>query len=306
MPRHISLLFPGQGSQSLDMLSTFSSSEINSVSNIVNNALDIDIIDCIKNGPDEILNQTSITQPAILITSYLYYQRFINDTGIVPDIFAGHSLGEYSALLASESIDLLSAISLVHKRGKYMENAESGSMYAILNFDLSLIKTICEEVESLTGQTVSAANINSTNQIVIAGNDNSTKIVADRCKDAGAKRCIQLKVSVASHCALMNDAADMLEQELNSISINEPKTTVIHNYDALPSKNSSDIKLKLKKQLSNPVQWVDTMNKIRKYDGLVIECGPGKVLSGLAKTNGLNNILSMTSSTFKDELNELL
>jgi len=194
MPRHISLLFPGQGSQSLNMLSTFSSSEINSVSNTVNNALDIDIIDCIKNGPDEILNQTSITQPAILITSYLYYQRFINDTGIVPDIFAGHSLGEYSALLASESIDLLSAISLVHKRGKYMENAESGSMYAILNFDLSLIKTICEEVESLTGQIVSAANINSTNQIVIAGNDNSTKIVADRCKDAGAKRCIQLKV----------------------------------------------------------------------------------------------------------------
>ena len=246
MPRHISLLFPGQGSQSLNMLSTFTSSEINSVSNTVNNALDIDIIDCIKNGPDEILNQTSITQPAILITSYLYYQRFINDTGIVPDIFAGHSLCEYSALLASESIDLLSAISLVHKRGKYMENAESGSMYAILNFDLSLIKTICEEVESLTGQTVSAANINSTNQIVIAGNDNSTKIVADRCKDAGAKRCIQLKVSVASHCALMNDAADMLEQELNSISINEPKTTVIHNYDALPCKNSSDIKLKLK------------------------------------------------------------
>ena len=157
MPRHISLLFPGQGSQSLDMLSTFSSSEINSVSNAVNNALDIDIIDCIKNGPDEILNQTSITQPAILITSYLYYQRFINDTGIVPDIFAGHSLGEYSALLASESIDLLSAISLVHKRGKYMENAESGSMYAILNFDLSLIKTICEEVESLTGQIVSCS-----------------------------------------------------------------------------------------------------------------------------------------------------
>ena len=179
-------------------------------------------------------------------------------------------------------------------------------MYAILNFDLSLIKTICEEVESLTGQIVSAANINSTNQIVIAGNDNSTKIVADKCKDAGAKRCIQLKVSVASHCALMNDAADLLEQELNSISINEPKTTVLHNYDALPSKNSSDIKLKLKKQLFNPVQWVDTMNKIRKYDGLVIECGPGKVLSGLAKTNGLNNILSMTSSTFKDELNELL
>ena len=103
MPRHISLLFPGQGSQSLNMLSTFSSSEINSVSNTVNNALDIDIIDCIKNGPDEILNQTSITQPAILITSYLYYQRFINDTGIVPDIFAGHSLGGVSTHLLSNS-----------------------------------------------------------------------------------------------------------------------------------------------------------------------------------------------------------
>ena len=139
MPRHISLLFPGQGSQSLRYVEYLFILKLITFLNAANNALDIDIIDCIKNGPEEILNQTSITQPAILITSYLYYQRFINDTGIVPDIFAGHSLGEYSALLASESIDLLTAISLVHKRGKYMENAESGSMYAILNLDLILI-----------------------------------------------------------------------------------------------------------------------------------------------------------------------
>jgi len=306
MPRHISLLFPGQGSQSLDMLSTFSSSEINLISNAANNVLDIDIIDHIKNGPEEILNQTSITQPAILMTSYLYYRRFINDTGIVPDILAGHSLGEYTALLASESFDLLTAISLVHKRGKYMENAESGSMYAILNLDISNIKTICKEVEAITGQIVSAANINSNNQIVIAGNDNSTKIAADRCKEAGAKKCIQLKVSVASHCALMSEAANLLEQELQSILINKPKMTVLHNYDASHCKDSSDIKLKLKKQLFKPVQWVSIMNKIREYDGLVIECGPGKVLSGLAKTNGINNILSMTDLKFKDELKQLL
>ena len=187
-----------------------------------------------------------------------------------------------------------------------MENAESGSMYAILNLELNLIQNICKEVEDETGSVVSAANINSPNQIVIAGNNNSAKIVAEKCKEAGAKRCIQLKVSVASHCALMIDAANKLEEELNDTFIKEPEIPVLHNFDASATIDSDDIKLKLKKQLYKPVQWVDTMNHIKNYDGIVIECGPGKVLTGLAKTNGLNNILSMVSPTFNDELKQLL
>ena len=146
MPRHISLIFPGQGSQSLGMLNPFND-ELNNILDITSNILDINIVDCITNGPEEVLNKTSITQPAILITSYLYYQKFINDTGLVPDLFAGHSLGEYSALLASNSIDLSTAVSLVHKRGVFMENTKPGSMFAILNLDLISIQNICKEVE---------------------------------------------------------------------------------------------------------------------------------------------------------------
>lgn len=305
MPRHISLIFPGQGSQSLGMLNPFND-ELNNILDITSNILDINIVDCITNGPEEVLNKTSITQPAILITSYLYYQKFITDTGLVPDLFAGHSLGEYSALLASNSIDLSTAVSLVHKRGVFMENAKPGSMFAILNLDLISIQNICKEVEEATGKIVSAANINSQNQIVVAGDNDSTILVAEKCKEAGAKRCIQLKVSVASHCALMKDAADQLEGELNNISITEPDIPILHNFDALPSIDSLEIKSKLKNQLFKPVQWVDTMNHIKNYDGIVIECGPGKVLTGLAKTNGLNNILSMVSPTFNDELQQLL
>ena len=305
MPRHISLIFPGQGSQSLGMLNPFND-ELNNILDITSNILDINIVDCITNGPEEVLNKTSITQPAILITSYLYYQKFITDTGLVPDLFAGHSLGEYSALLASNSIDLSTAISLVHKRGVFMENAKPGSMVDILNLDLISIQNICKEVEEATGKIVSAANINSQNQIVVAGDNDSTLLVAEKCKEAGAKRCIQLKVSVASHCTLMKDAADQLEGELNNISITEPDIPILHNFDASPSIDSLEIKSKLKNQLFKPVQWVDTMNHIKSYDGIVIECGPGKVLTGLAKTNGLNNILSMVSPTFNDELQQLL
>ena len=305
MPRHISLIFPGQGSQSLGMLNSFEG-ELNNILDITNNILDINIVDCITNGPEEVLNKTSITQPAILITSYLYYQKFITDTGLVPNLFAGHSLGEYSALLASNSIDLSTAVSLVHKRGVFMENAKPGSMFAILNLDLISIQDICKEVEEATGKIVSAANINSQNQIVVAGDNDSTILVAEKCKQVGAKRCIQLKVSVASHCALMKDAADLLEVELNNISITKPDIPILHNFDALPSIDSLEIKSKLKNQLFKPVQWVDTMNHIKNYDGIVIECGPGKVLTGLAKTNGLNNILSMVSPTFNDELEQLL
>jgi [acyl-carrier-protein] S-malonyltransferase len=306
MPRHISLIFPGQGSQSLGMLNNFSESELGNILDLTSNISDINIIDCITNGPEDVLNKTSITQPAILITSYLYYQKFITDTGLVPDLFAGHSLGEYSALLASNSIDLSTAVSLVHKRGIFMENAKPGSMFAVLNLDLISIQNICKKVEEATGEIVSAANINSQKQIVVAGDMNSSRLVAEKCKEAGAKRCIQLNVSVASHCALMRNAADKLEFELNNTLITEPDIPIIHNFDASPSLDPLEIKSKLKKQLFKPVQWVETMKHIKNYDGIVIECGPGKVLTGLAKTNGLNNILSMTSSTFKNDLQQLL
>ena len=306
MPRHISLIFPGQGSQSIGMLDSFSEDELNYVTKISEEILDIDIIDCIKNGPEEDLNETSITQPALLIASYLYYKKFLDVFAITPDLLAGHSLGEYSALLASNSIKIDDAISLVHKRGKCMENSQKGLMFAILNLDFNEINKICMAVEQETGQVISPANINSPNQVVIAGSNEAAAIAADKCKDAGAKRCIKLKVSVASHCNLMNEAASNFKKELDEYKFNMPEISIINNVDAKIEEDITNIPKKLIEQLTLPVQWTKTMEYIKTFDGIVIECGPGKVLSGLAKTNGLDNILSMSSESFEDDLKELL
>ena len=306
MPRHISLIFPGQGSQSIGMLSSFSEDELDNITKISKKVLDTDIVDCIKNGPEEDLNKTSITQPALVIASYLYYKKLLDLFDITPNLLAGHSRGEYSALLASNSIKIDDAISLVHKRGKCMENSQKGSMFAILNLDLNEINQICKAVEEETGQVISPANINSPNQVVIAGSDEAATIAANKCKEAGAKRCIQLKVSVASHCNLMDEAASIFKKELDKHTFNVPKISVIHNVDAKIEEDITNIPKKLIEQLTLPVQWTKTMEYIKTFDGIVIECGPGKVLSGLAKTNGLDNILSMSSETFEDDLRELL
>ena len=304
MPRHISLVFPGQGSQSVGMLNDFSQDDISSIKPALTE-LPFDLIDIIQNNPEDILNKTSITQPALLATSYLHYKKFLSLTNTLPNIIAGHSLGEYSALVAADSIKLKNAISLVHKRGLFMESSEKGSMFAILNLDLSFVIDICNDVSIATGLIVSPANINSPNQIVIAGNEEAAVIAADRCKEAGAKRCIQLKVGAASHCMLMKAASESLLAELNLIHFNELSIPIIHNYDVSIESSSINLVDKLTNQLTYPVKWIDTMNLIKEFNGIVIECGPGKVLSGLAKANGLDNILSTSSNNFKEEFNEL-
>ena len=304
MPRHISLVFPGQGSQSVGMLDDFTLDDIYSIKPALTE-LPFDLIDIIQNNPEDILNKTSITQPALLATSYLHYKKFLSLTNTLPNIIAGHSLGEYSALVAADSINLKNAISLVHKRGLFMESSEKGSMFAILNLDLSFVIDICNDVSIATGLIVSPANINSPNQIVIAGNEEAAVIAADRCKEAGAKRCIQLKVGAASHCMLMKAASESLLAELNLIHFNELSIPIIHNYDVSIESSSINLVDKLKNQLTYPVKWIDTMNQIKEFNGIVIECGPGKVLSGLAKANGLDNVLSTSSNNFKEEFNEL-
>ena len=141
---------------------------------------------------------------------------------------------------------------------------------------------------------------------MIAGSDKAATIAADKCKEAGAKRCIQLKVSVASHCNLMDEAASVFKKELDEYAFNRPDVSIIHNVDAKIEEDIVNIPKKLLDQLTLPVQWTKTMEYIKTFDGVVIECGPGKVLSGLAKTNGLANILSMSSETFEDDLKGLL
>ncbi|MDA9321888.1 ACP S-malonyltransferase [Gammaproteobacteria bacterium] len=305
MPRHISLLFPGQGSQSLGMLSSFSSEDLDFISSTSKEILSFDLLDVIQSGSDDKLNQTSFTQPALLATSYLYYKKFLSITELTPNIMAGHSLGEYSALVASGSIDFKTALNLVYKRGLFMEKSDAGSMFAILNLDIETIYSICDEVRDTLDQIVAPANINSANQVVIAGSHEAAALAAEKCKVAGAKRTIQLKVSVASHCNLMQSASILLSEEMKNIKFNNPTIPIIHNVDALEGNNDDDIAQKLTDQLIKPVQWLKTMEKINMLDGIVVECGPGRVLSGLAKTNGLSNILTMSSDNFKDNFNNI-
>mgnify|MGYP000412635434 FL=1 len=305
MPRHISLLFPGQGSQSLGMLSSFSSEDLDFISSTSKEILSFDLLDVIQSGSDDKLNQTSFTQPALLATSYLYYKKFLSITELTPNIMAGHSLGEYSALVASGSIDFKTALNLVYKRGLFMEKSDAGSMFAILNLDIETIYSICDEVRDTLDQIVAPANINSANQVVIAGSHEAAALAAEKCKVAGAKRTIQLKVSVASHCNLMQSASILLSEEMKNIKFNNPAIPIIHNVDALEGNNDDDIAQKLTDQLIKPVQWLKTMEKINMLDGIVVECGPGRVLSGLAKTNGLSNILTMSSDNFKEDFNNI-
>jgi len=305
MPRHISLLFPGQGSQSLGMLSSFSSEDLDFISSASKETLSFDLLDVIQSGSDDKLNQTSFTQPALLATSYLYYKKFLSITELTPNIMAGHSLGEYSALVASGSIDFKTALNLVYKRGLFMEKSDVGSMFAILNLNIETIYSICDEVRDTLDEIVAPANINSANQVVIAGSHEAAALAAEKCKVAGAKRTIQLKVSVASHCNLMQSASILLSEEMKNIKFNNPTIPIIHNVDALEGNNDDDIAQKLTDQLIKPVQWLKTMEKINMLDGIVVECGPGRVLSGLAKTNGLSNILTMSSDNFKDNFNNI-
>ena len=306
MPRHISLLFPGQGSQSLGMLSSFSSEDLDFISSASKEILSFDLLDVIQSGSDDKLNQTSFTQPALLATSYLYYKKFLSITELTPNIMAGHSLGEYSALVASGSIDFKTALNLVYKRGLFMEKSDAGSMFAILNLNIETIYSICDEVRDTLDEIVAPANINSANQVVIAGSHEAAALAAEKCKVAGAKRTIQLKVSVASHCNLMQSASILLSEEMKNIKFNNPAIPIIHNVNALESNNNDDdIAQKLTDQLIKPVQWLKTMEKINMLDGIVVECGPGRVLSGLAKTNGLSNILTMSSDNFKEDFNNI-
>ena len=306
MPRHISLIFPGQGSQSIGMLDSFSEDELSYVTKISNEVLDTNIVDCIKNGPQEDLNKTSITQPALLIASYLYYKKFLDLFDITPNLLAGHSLGEYSALLASNSIKIDDAISLVHKRGKFMENSQKGSMFAILNLDLYEINQICKVVEDETGQVISPANINSPNQVVISGDTEAVDLTVKYLKEHGVKKCIKLNVSVPSHCDLMRKSAEQFAEIVNGTHFKEPKCKIIHNVDATSTSNITEIKTKLVNQLTKPVQWVQTMEYIKQYDTIFVECGPNKVLSSLAKANSVDNIYSSSSEDFVNKIEQIL
>jgi [acyl-carrier-protein] S-malonyltransferase len=286
MQNKLAFIFPGQGSQSVAMLSEFTgNSIIENTFNEASEALGYDLWQLIAEGPAEKLNQTNFTQPALLTSSVALWRLWLSKSEIKPDVMAGHSLGEYSALVCAGVISLSDAVKLVEKRGELMQACVpvgTGAMAAVIGLADTEIINACELAQQ--GEVVSAVNFNSPGQVVIAGQKAAVERAAQLCKDAGAKRVLPLPVSVPSHCALMADAATKLADELNKIKFSSPKVNIINNVDVVKEQSEDAIKAALVRQLYSPVRWSETITQIVS-DGItkVIEIGPGKVLQGLNK-----------------------
>ncbi len=277
------LIFPGQGSQSVGMLADLAEANdlVEKTFSEASDVLGYDLWALTKDGPAEDLNKTECTQPALLAAGVSVW-RILEDKIPTPSVMAGHSLGEYAALVCAGALGFTDAILLVADRGRFMQEAVpagEGAMAAILGLDDDVVAKICGAVDGI----VSAANYNSPGQIVIAGQKTSVDNAIEALKEEGAKRAISLPVSVPSHCALMKSAAESLEKRLDSISITAPTIPVIHNVDAKTHVEPSEIKQALIDQLYQPVRWVDVMKVIAEKSDQVIESGPGKVLAGLSK-----------------------
>jgi len=283
----LAFVFPGQGSQSVGMLKDLAEnfSEVSSTFQEASNALGYDLWSLIQEGPAEKLNSTDITQPAMLASGVATWRVWQAKGGAMPSIMAGHSLGEYTALVCAGSLDFVDAIKLVSQRGKFMMEAVpagTGAMAAILGLDDEAVRQVC--LDAAEGDVLEAVNYNSPGQVVVAGHKSAIERVTVLAKDKGAKRALELPVSVPSHCALMKPAADQLAEAMNTIQFNAPSIPVLNNVDVTAVNSESEIKDALKRQLFSPVRWVEIVEKM-SADGVdkIIECGPGKVLVGLNK-----------------------
>ena len=277
--------FPGQGSQSVGMMSGFTDSKI--IKSTFIEASDILGVDfwAMATEPNELLNQTQHTQPLMLTAGMATYCAYIQAGGSTASIHAGHSLGEYTALVASEALSFADALPLVKFRAEVMQAAVPegmGAMAAILGLDDEQVRAAC--LEAAQGEICEAVNYNSIGQVVIAGNKAAVERGMEIAKAKGAKRALPLPVSVPSHCALMRPAAEKLAEYLKNVTVNTPKIPVIHNADVLAYSDSDNIKAALVRQLYSPVRWVETVQVIHKMGATnSAECGPGKVLAGLTK-----------------------
>ena len=280
------IVYPGQGSQSLGMLSDLSTnfSIVRDIFSEASDAIDIDLWK-ITQEDENSLNQTENTQPAMLAAGYATYKVLSNEVDLSPECMAGHSLGEYTALVAAGSLSFYDATRLVRKRAQLMQSAVPsgvGAMAAILGLDDEKVIEICSQCSS--SGVVEAVNFNSPGQVVIAGEKNVVSSACEAMKNVGAKRALILPVSVPSHCSLMNDAAQEFAESVDMVNFKIGNVDVLHNVDASIAEDINEIKSKLVEQLHKPVLWTASVQKMQKL-GIekVVELGPGKVLAGLTR-----------------------
>lgn len=304
--KKIAFFFPGQGSQSVGMMAGLGNNPI--VKNTFSEASDILGIDfwAMATEPNELLNQTQNTQPLMLTAGIATWRAYQQAGGLQPNIHAGHSLGEYTALVAANALSFADTLPLVRYRAEVMQNAVPegvGAMAAILGLGDDTVQAVC--IEAAQNEVCEAVNLNSPGQVVIAGNKAAVERGMEIAKAKGAKRALQLPVSVPSHCALMKPAAIKLAEYLKNITINTPQIPVIHNADVACYNDPDKIKDALVRQLYLPVRWVETVQAVYAQ-GVTssAECGPGKVLAGLTKR--IVAELSCTALTSNEIISEFI
>ena len=279
-------IFPGQGAQYAGMGRELFDNypEAREVFEEADRVLGFSLSSLCFNGPEEDLKITENTQPAILTVSIAAY-RLLQSKGLQPAVVAGHSLGEYSALVASGVLEFSDAVALVRRRGRYMQEAVpagAGAMAALLGIELPTVLSVCERAAQ--GQVVAPANLNSQTQIVIAGHQEAVERAISLSKESGAKRAILLQVSAPFHCSLLRPAEERLGPELDACAFAEPRCAVVTNVDAQPVTNGAEARDALKRQVSRPVRWQESVQSMLN-DGVntFVELGPGKVLCGLVR-----------------------
>lgn len=281
----LGFLFPGQGAQVVGMVGDIGAVEtaVSRRFEEASDALGFDLGDIVGNGPAERLNQTEVTQPALLTAGVALLDVWRRRSGAEPEVVAGHSLGEYSALVAAGSLEFANAVVLVHERGKLMQGAVpsgKGAMAAILGLDDELVEACCQGIVG----TVTPANYNASGQVVIAGAAEAVAAAIEACKTCGARRAVPLDVSVPSHCSLMAPASEPLAELLSDADIRDPRIPVVQNYSAAAASDGSTLRDNLLRQLVSPVRWSESIRTmVRSGTGVFAECGPGSVLAGLAR-----------------------
>lgn len=306
--QNLAFVFPGQGSQKIGMLAELAANNpiIKQTFAEASQVLGYDLWDLVQNGQQEDINLTERTQPLLLTASVAVWRLWQKKNGATPALVAGHSLGEWSALVCAGVVAFADAVKLVQQRGKFMQEAVpagQGAMYAIIGLDDALIIDACKKAEQ--GEVVAAVNFNSPGQVVIAGTAAAAERAGNLCKEAGAKRALPLPVSAPFHTALMKPAAERLAEQIAATEFNAPQIPVVHNVTAQTESNPEKIKALMIEQIYSAVRWVECVNTMTHLGiTTTVECGPGKVLSGLNKR--INAELTTLSIEKSEELDNVL